>query len=114
MPINSIVIEEMPSLLINLPGTVLVAPQMQQLLVHRPGPSFRDLAQEPERGKFGVGDAHVCFVGLDVGGGDRLKFGGWGGVQEFVEDGEFEVIAGPGDEFLQVDFAYGADGVELG
>ena len=113
MPVNGIVIEEMPSLLINLPGAVLVTPEMQQLLVHRPGSRLCDFAQVSECREFGVGNTHVCFIGLDVGGGDRLEFGGWGGVEEFVKDGDFEVVAGPGDEFFEVDFAYGANGVEL-
>lgn len=30
-----------------------------------------------------------------------------------MEDGKFEGVARPGDEFLQVDFTDGADGVEL-
>lgn len=30
-----------------------------------------------------------------------------------MEDGKFEGVARPGDELLQVDFADGADGVEL-
>lgn len=34
-------------------------------------------------------------------------------MDEFFEDWEAEAAAGPGNEFLQVDFAYGADGVEL-
>lgn len=50
---------------------------------------------------------------MDVGGSDGLQFSGWGGVEEFVEDGDFKVVAGPGDELFEVDFAYGADGVEL-
>lgn len=34
-------------------------------------------------------------------------------VDEFFEDREVEALTGPGDEFLKVDFAYGADGIEL-
>lgn len=34
-------------------------------------------------------------------------------MDEFFEDWEAEAAAGPGNEFLKVDFAYGADGVEL-
>lgn len=111
MPINRVIVEEMPCLLINLPRTVLVAPEVQQLLVHRPGSQFGDLAQVSEGGEFRVGDAHVGFVGLDVCRGYGLEFGGWGGVEKFVEDWELEVVAGPGDEFFEVDFADGADGV---
>lgn len=113
MPVNGIVIEEMPSLLINLPGAVLVTPEMQQLLVHRPGSRLCDFAQVSECREFGVGNTHVCFIGLDVGGGDRLEFGGWSGVEEFVKHGDFEVVAGPGDKFFEVNFAYRANGVEL-
>ena len=53
-----------------------------------------------------VGHAHVCLVGLYVCRGDGLEFGGWGGVEEVMEDGEVEVVAGPRDEFFEVDFAY--------
>lgn len=35
-------------------------------------------------------------------------------MDEFFEDWEAEAATGPGNEFLEVDFAYRADGVELG
>lgn len=44
---------------------------------------------------------------------DGFQLGGGCCVDEFFEDWEAEAAAGPGNEFLQVDFAYGADGVEL-
>ena len=50
---------------------------------------------------------------MDIGGGDRLEFSGWGGVEELIEDADFKVVAGPGDKLLEVDFTYGANGVEL-
>lgn len=49
MSVDSIVIKEMSSLLINFSGTVLVAPEMQQFLVHRPGSRLCDLAQVSKR-----------------------------------------------------------------
>lgn len=44
---------------------------------------------------------------------DGLQFGGGCCVDEFFEDWEAEASARPGDEFLEVDFAHRADGVEL-
>lgn len=44
---------------------------------------------------------------------DGFQFGGGCCVDEFFEDWEAEASARPGDEFLEVDFAHRADGVEL-
>jgi hypothetical protein len=32
-------------------------------------------------------------------------------VQEFLEDGQFEIVTGPSDEFLEIDFGDGTDWV---
>ena len=77
--IDRIVVEEVARLLVDLPRTVLVAPEVEEPFVHRPRAQFLDLAQPPEDGELGIGDAHVCFVGLHVGCRDGLQFGGWGG-----------------------------------
>lgn len=45
-----------------------------------------------------------AYIGLHVGGGDRLEFCGGDGGQEGGEDGEVEFCAGPCDERLQVGF----------
>lgn len=84
-------------------------PHVQQLFEHAPGPAFVDFAQPAEDAEFGVGHAHVCFVGLDVGGCDGLQFGGWGGGEEGGEDGEGEGFFGVGDEGFEVGFGDATD-----
>ena len=103
----------MARFLVDLARAVVVAPDVQQPLVHGPWSELGDLAEIAECRELCVCDAHVGLVGLDVGRCDGFELGGWGRVKELVEDGKFEGVARPGDEFLQVDFADGADGVEL-
>lgn len=45
VPVDRVVIEEVPCLFVNLARTVFVAPEMQQLLVHGPRAQFGDLSQ---------------------------------------------------------------------
>lgn len=71
------------------------------------------MCSHPEDAKLGVGNAHVCLVGLHVCCRDRLKLGCRGGVEEFFQDGEVEVLACPANEFLEVYLGDRADGVEL-
>lgn len=113
MSVDSIGSSEETSLLIDFARTVLVAPHVEEPFVERPGTEFCNLTEVSKDGELGVCYAHVGFVGLDVGGCDRLELGGGGGVEEFVQDGKIEGVSGPGDEFLEVDFTDGADWVEL-
>lgn len=46
--VDRIVMEKVPGLLVDLSGTIFVAPQVKQLLVHRPRSEFRYLSQTPE------------------------------------------------------------------
>ena len=84
MPVNSIVIEEMSSLLVDLPRAVLIAPQVQQLLVHRIRSQFRDLAEVSEGREFSVCHAHVGLVRLHVGRCYRFELGSRGCVEEVM------------------------------
>jgi len=82
---------------------------VQEFFEHAPRPAFVDFAQAAEDAEFGVGHAHVCFVGLGVGGRDGLQFGGWGGGEEGGENGEGEGFFGVGDERFEVGFGDAAD-----
>jgi hypothetical protein len=46
-------------------------------------------------------------------GGDGFQLGGWGRLDEVFQDGHVEVFRCPCDEALQVDFADGADWVDV-
>lgn len=76
--VDRVVVEEVARLLVDLARTVVVAPEVKETFVHRPRAQLLDLAQPSEDGEFGVGDAHVGFVGLHVGRCDGLQFGGGG------------------------------------
>lgn len=77
---NSLVVEKVTRLLVDLARAVVVAPNVQQSLVHRPRSELGDLAEVAECRELCVRDAHVGLVGLDVGRCDGFEFGGWGRV----------------------------------
>jgi hypothetical protein len=105
VPVGRVIVKEVARLPVDLARAELVAPQMQQLLVHRPRAHLADFAQAPEHREFGVCHAHVGFVGLYVCRCYGLQLGGRRRVEEFLQDGLVEVILGPGDELFEVDFA---------
>lgn len=113
MSVDGVVVEEMAGLLVDFARAVLIAPQVKQLLVHRVRAELGYLPQVTEHSQLGVRNAHVGLVRLDVILGDRLEFGCGCRVDEFLEDGKTEAFAGPGYELFEVDFADGANGVEL-
>lgn len=45
VPVDGVVVEKVSCLLVDLARTVLIAPQVQQLLVHGPRAQFGDLSQ---------------------------------------------------------------------
>lgn len=108
VPVNRIIVKEPPRFLVHLSRTEMI-PHVQEFFKHAPGPAFVDFAQAPEDGEFGVGHAHVGLVGLGVGGGDGLEFGGWGRGEEGGEDREGEGFFGVGDEGFEVGFGDAAD-----
>lgn len=48
MSVDGVIVEEMASLLVNLARTVLVTPQVKQLLVHRVRAELGNFSQVPE------------------------------------------------------------------
>lgn len=82
MTVNRIIIEEVSCFLIDLSGRILITPHVQQALVHAPRAQLGHFAQVTERAKFGVGHAHVCFVGLHVRCCDGLELGRGRGIEE--------------------------------
>lgn len=113
MPIDAVIIVKMADFLRNLPRRERVAPCVQQFRKHAPRPQPLDLAQAAEDGEFGVRDAHVRLVALDVVCGDGFEFRGRHGVEEGGEDGEGEGGRRPVDEGFEVGFGDCANGVEV-
>ena len=71
-----------------------LAPFAEQFAVGAPRSEFFILPQAPEFAQLGVADAHVCLVGLDVGGRDRLQLCSRGSGQERLEYRQGEVPLG--------------------
>jgi len=113
VPVDRVVVEEVARLLVDLPRAVLVAPEVEQSLVHGPRSQLRDLPQASEDRQFLVRHAHVRFVGLRVGSRGGLQFGGRRGIEERLEDRQVEGSAGVLDEFLKVDFGNRSNGIQL-
>ena len=106
MSVDGVVVEEMAGLLVDLARAVLIAPHVEQPLVHRVRAKLGDLPQVPENTQLRVRNAHVGFVRLHVVVRDGFQLRCGCRVDEFFEDREVEVVSGPGNEFLKVDFAH--------
>lgn len=113
VPVNGVVMEEMASLLVYLPRTVLVAPKVKQFLVHWPRTQFGDFSEISEDREFFVSHAHIGFIWLDIGSGYGFQFCSRSGIEEAIENREVERVASPCDELLQVDLADRTNWVQL-
>lgn len=78
--IDGIVVVEAFDLVGHFAHRVLVFPVVEESLEHAEGAEFVFFTQTTEDAEFGVGHAHVGFVGLDVGFCYWFQFGGRGGV----------------------------------
>ena len=102
MSIYTIKIKEPLYFVSDFPGRKRVTPFVEEFLKHTEGAAFLNFAQTAENGEFGVGHAHVDFVGLDVVVGYGFEFCGRGCVEEFLEDGHVEFFLGVFEEGAEV------------
>lgn len=106
-------VEEVARLLVDLPRTEVVAPDVEQFLIHGPRAKLRNLPQASEDRQLLVRHAHVRFIGLSVGRCGGLQFGSRRGVEECLQDRQVEGSASILHELLQVDLGNRSNGVQL-
>lgn len=132
VPVDAVIVEESPCLLIDLSGREAVSPEIAKLLEHAPDAQLLDFTQSSEYRELIVlfqymyqrieekvmaracyRHSHVRFVGLDILLGDGFKLGCWGCVQYCVQYRKLEGVPGIGDETLEVGFRDASDGINI-